>query len=180
MTPESLPAAPLVPPVFGPQDTNRLPSFVSQPGEGRSLEIRAGAVIVREDGSRTLGSLGIFEQKMSGEHTGPVPHYHAKMVEIFVVLSGCLIVTVDDVTTRVQAGGVAMVFPGSVHWFQADPDEGAHFLIMFSPAAERVDFFEGLAAARQTGGAFDPQTLMTFMTTHDQFVVDASDIKARY
>jgi quercetin dioxygenase-like cupin family protein len=180
MTPESLPGAPLVPPVSGPQDTSRLPSFVSQSGEGQSLEIRAGAVIVREDGSRTLGSVGIFEQKMSGEHTGPVPHYHAKMVEIFVVLSGCLIVTVDDVTTRVQAGGVAMVFPGSVHWFQADPDEGAHFLIMFSPAAERVDFFEGLAAARQTGGAFDPQTLMTFMTTHDQFVVDASDIKARY
>lgn len=161
----------LLPPRQDPQAEGS-PSFVSQPGEGRRLQIRAGEVIVREDGSRTQGSLGVFEQKSRPGDRGPVPHFHKEMTEIFIILQGGLRFFTQDEPFQAGAGSFVFISPGTVHSFEADPVEGAHFLIMFSPAQNRIAFFEGLSAAYQSQGGFDPAELTRFMQQHDQFPVD--------
>lgn len=168
------------PGVIGPGDPTRRQSFISQPGEGRVIGIRAGDVIVREDGARSSGAVGVFEQKMEPGLKGPVPHFHAKTTETFLLLSGAIHITIDGMTTRVPSGGLCMVYPGSVHSFVADETEGAHFLIMFSPPANRIAFFEGLETARKSGGTFDPEELKSFMAEHDQFVVEDEQMRERY
>jgi len=168
------------PQVSGLDDTTRLRSIISHPGEGRLIRIRPGDVIVREDGGRSSGKMGIFEQRMEPGLKGPVPHYHKKTTEIFLLLSGALHITIDGETSRVPSGGFCIVYPGSVHSFDADKVEGAHFLIMFSPPANRITFFEGLEIARKSQGSFDPDELKTFMEEHDQFVVDDSRVHEIY
>jgi len=168
------------PGVINPDDITRLKSFISQPAEGRVIRIRAGDVIVREDGDRSSGRIGIFEQRMEPGLKGPVPHYHKRTTEIFLLISGALHITIDGETSRVPSGGFCIVYPGSVHSFDADKVEGAHFLIMFSPPANRITFFEGLEIARKSEGSFDPDELKTFMEEHDQFVVDDTRIRERY
>lgn len=167
----------LMSPVSGPDDPSRVPSFVTMPGEGRQLEIKAGRLVVREDGNRTAGALGIFEQTMGAGDRGPVPHYHTKMLEMFVVLEGAMRVRVDEKVIEVPAGGIACVNPGAVHAFDADPETGARFLILFSPAANRIAYFEGLQEILKSG---NHDQLLQLMAEHDQYVVDDSEIKKRY
>lgn len=163
----------------GPDEPDASPSFVSRPGEGRRLRIRAGEVIVREDGSRTQGSLGVFEQKSGPGDRGPVPHFHKEMTEIFIVLAGSIRFFTGGDPIDAPAGSFMVISPGTVHSFQADPEEGAHFLIMFSPAQNRIAFFEGLSAAYMSRGAFDPAELSRFMQAHDQFPVEG-DLREHY
>lgn len=60
-------------------------------------------------------------------------HYHVGCEHAFYVLEGAALMHVGDETHRVQAGTVAAVREGEVHWFENDTDADFSFVELWAP-----------------------------------------------
>src|SRR5438105_738209 len=103
-------------------------------GEGRALSLGDVRMVVKEDGTRTRGALGLaeFEVPPHGQGTPP-PHVHHAHEESFYVLEGELEFQAGDEIVRVGQGGFVMVPIGVAHTFRNPTDKPARFLNTFTP-----------------------------------------------
>ncbi len=60
-------------------------------------------------------------------------HYHTDCHHLFYILEGSGLLRVDQGSHRLQAGMVAVVGPGEVHWFENDTDQNFTFVEFWAP-----------------------------------------------
>jgi mannose-6-phosphate isomerase-like protein (cupin superfamily) len=103
------------------------------PGEGREIRIGQLRLMVKEDGSRTRGTLAIGEFAAEGAFQSPPPHLHREHEEGFYVLEGELEFTVGDRKLHAPAGTFVMVPIGVPHTFANPHEAPVRFLVTFTP-----------------------------------------------
>jgi quercetin dioxygenase-like cupin family protein len=63
-------------------------------------------------------------------------HYHVGCDHAFYVLEGSGVMHVDGETHRLEAGDIALVRTGEVHWFENDTDSDFSFVEYWAPPPE--------------------------------------------
>jgi mannose-6-phosphate isomerase-like protein (cupin superfamily) len=121
----------------------------------------------------TGGLFGLYRWNMSGEPSGPGPHFHRTLAESFYVLSGS--VRIFDGTTWIDAkpGDFVHVPPGGIHGFRNESGAPASMLIHVAPGAPREPYFEGLARWAVEGRP-DKDQVEAFYEEHDNTWVEGA------
>jgi mannose-6-phosphate isomerase-like protein (cupin superfamily) len=117
---------------------------VVRPGEGHVVELGPIRMTVKEDGSRTRGTLAVIEFEAPGVFPSPVPHVHRNHEEGFYILEGELEFTVGTEKIVAPAGTFVMVPIGVPHTFGNARSEPVRFVATMSPDFY-VRYFEEIA-----------------------------------
>jgi mannose-6-phosphate isomerase-like protein (cupin superfamily) len=125
-------------------------------------------------GKLTHGLFGIYRWEMSGEPSGPGPHFHRTMTESFYVLSGTIRIFDGRDWIDTQPGDFVHVPEGGVHGFRNESGAPASMLIHFSPGAPREEYFAGNARYAREGRPSDEE-MAAFWLRHDNHFVPDSD-----
>jgi quercetin dioxygenase-like cupin family protein len=120
-------------------------------------------------GPQSGGKLGIYKWGFGEAESGPSPHFHRSIAELFYVLEGEVSLYDGRGWKRAGAGDFLYVPEGGLHGFRG----GGHasMLLMFTPGAPREDYFETLAALGR-GGTMTEAERVEFMLRHDTYWVD--------
>ena len=146
-------------------------AIVLKAGEGRALSLGGVRMVVKEDGSRTRGTLGLAEFEVPPHgHNTPPPHVHHAHAEGFYILEGELEFQVGTDTLRAGQGAFVMVPIGIAHTFRNPTDQPARFLNTFTPP-HYLGYFEELGQLYQTATAPSRQQLAEVMARYDTVVV---------
>ena len=95
---------------------------------------------------KTDGDYGLYRVELPAAGGGPGPHFHRTMSEAFFVLSGTMGLYDGHDWVDGHQGDFLYIPPGGIHGFRNVSDKPASFLILFSPAAPREAYFEGMSA----------------------------------
>jgi quercetin dioxygenase-like cupin family protein len=134
------------------------------PGGGRVVQLGPLRMTVKEDGSRTRGTLAMVEFAAQGAFVSPPPHIHREHEEGFYVLEGELEFTVDGQKLRAPAGSFVMVPTGVAHTFANPYDAPVRFLTTFTPDFY-LRYFEEVAPLF-AGGRPDPAAVGQIMARY--------------
>ena len=134
------------------------------PGEGQTIEIGQVRLTVKEDGSRTRGTLAVVEFAAEAAFHSPPLHLHYEHEEGFYVLEGELEFTVGDQKLRAPAGTFVMVPIGVPHSFANLYDAPVRFLGTFTPDFY-LRYFEEVAPLFASGPP-DPAALSQVMARY--------------
>lgn len=131
--------------------------FVTEAGDGQSLNIPGGALTFMARGEQTGGATTGWESTVAPGH-GPPLHTHAREDEMLYVLQGRLRVRLDEKLHEASAGSFVFIPRGVPHAWQNTGEAPARFLVLFTPAAAGMErFFERsatLGEAPQVAEAF--------------------------
>lgn len=146
-------------------------AIVLKTGEGRALSIGGVNMVVKEDGTRTRGTLGVaeFEVPPHALRTPP-PHVHHSHEEAFYILAGELEFQVGTEKVRVSRGSFVIVPIGIAHTFSNPTDEPARFLNTFTPP-HYLSYFDELGQLFQATASPSRQQLAEVMGHYDTEVV---------
>jgi quercetin dioxygenase-like cupin family protein len=121
------------------------------PGEGERIDAGAGSsIVLKATGEATAGSFFISETTIAPGFSGPPPHRHRQLHDMFYVLDGVLTMRLGDETHEAPAGSFVCVPPGIVHTFSNHTDSPVRFLNMNTPSGFE-HYMRELGAAAQTG-----------------------------
>src|SRR3954454_2014058 len=98
--------------------------------DGRGLEILLSS-------AATGGTLSVVDCHLPAGTPGPPLHLHPGSDETFILLSGTLLLHLDDRLVELHTGAVAHVTRGSRHTFATTPDEPPPFLTCTRQGASR-------------------------------------------
>jgi len=158
------------------------PSYLGETGEPTATVRRAGtpAELVYPNGTRvsylatgatTRGLFGLYRWEMSGDRSGPGPHFHRTMEESFYVLYGSINIYDGRQWVSAAPGDFVHVPFGGIHGFRNESGEPASMLINFAPGAPRESYFEEMAKFARDGRPSDEE-MAAFYRLHDQFMVE--------
>jgi mannose-6-phosphate isomerase-like protein (cupin superfamily) len=124
-------------------------AIVHRPGEGERIGGQTG-VTIKATGEDTrdffyLGE-GVFEPGFSG----PPPHVHERLHDMFYVLEGTLTMRLGDDIVELEAGSFVCVPPGVVHTF-SNPGASPVRLLNFNTPAGWENYMRDLDAALAEG-----------------------------
>lgn len=122
---------------------------VVRPGEGRTLPRpdTGGAVTIKLSRAATGGAVSMWESRRSeGDTRGPGPHCHPAFDEVFYVLEGGYVFSVDGQRFSAEAGTVLFVPRGAFHTFASNGTTPGRLLSVAVPGGIE-DFFEEMAFA---------------------------------
>jgi quercetin dioxygenase-like cupin family protein len=146
-------------------------SIVLMPGGGETLTGMGVTMTLRTTGAQSAGQWLVIEYTAPPQFSGPPPHWHKIMTEIFYVLEGTLTLSAGDETIQAGPGGYAFVPPGTVHGFSNQTDAPARYLLIASPAGLE-NYFAELKAMLEEEPAWPPQDmskLVALMARYDTF-----------
>lgn len=124
-------------------------------------------------GQWSRGLFGLYRWEMSGEPSGPGPHFHRSLTESFYVLAGTVRIYDGRRWIEASEGDFVHVPEGGVHGFRNESGAPASMLIHFAPGAPREAYFEGTARLSR-GAHMSDDELAEFYLVHDTFWVDAA------
>ena len=150
---------------------------VRQAGGPPDLAYASGGTVDYLATSASTGGLcGLYRWSMSGELSGPGPHFHRTLAESFYVLVGRVRIYDGAAWRDAEPGDFVHVPPGGIHGFRNESGEHASMLIHFAPGAPREGYFEGLARFAVEGWPSD-EDLARFYAEHDNtWVRDRQDV----
>ena len=134
------------------------------------LYANGGRVSYLATGATTHGLFGLYRWEMTGERSGPAPHFHRTMEESFYVLSGAISIYNGRRWVTTRPGDFVHVPFGGIHGFRNESGEPASMLIHFAPGAPREAYFEALAWIGRDGRPSDEE-MTELYRQHDQFMV---------
>src|SRR5262249_14723779 len=134
-------------------------------GEGETITIGPGKIVVKADAGETGGRFSFMEYTAPPGFPGPPLHRHREMVDMFFVVDGELTMRIGDETLQLPLGGVALVAPGTPHTFSNPGSEPVRYLNVNSPGGFEQYFRE--AAAALGDGPFDPAKLAPLLAKYD-------------
>jgi mannose-6-phosphate isomerase-like protein (cupin superfamily) len=145
-------------------------ALVLNVGEGRAIPpIGPVRMLVKEDGTRTRGTLGIAESEVPPNVPTPPLHIHHAHEEGFYVLEGELEFKVGAETIRAAKGTLVMVPIGVPHTFSNPGKETVRFLTTFTPP-QYLTYFEEVGNLFRAGTP-DAAQLRELMARYDTEVV---------
>lgn len=118
----------------------------------------------------TEGLFGLYRWTMTGESSGPGPHFHRTIAESFYVLVGTIKIYDGREWRDCRPGDFVHVPPGGLHGFRNDSAAVASMLIHFAPGAPREGYFEGNARFAAEGKP-PADVLEAFYAEHDNWWV---------
>lgn len=121
-------------------------------------------------GESTGGLFGLYRWTMTGEASGPGPHFHKTLDESFYVLSGTMRIYDGREWRDCRPGDFVHVPPGGIHGFRNESGAPASMLIHFAPGAPREAYFEGTARFAAEGKP-PADVLAEFYVAHDNLWV---------
>ncbi len=110
----------------------------------------ASSVTIKATAEDTAGSFYLGEVVIEAGFTGPPPHVHERLHDMFYVLEGTLTMQVGDETLDLDAGAFACLPPGTVHTFSNRSGQTVRFLNFNTPGGWE-SYMRDLAAALSSG-----------------------------
>lgn len=95
--------------------------------------------VIKAHAQQTGNTFSIIEQTMP-YNSGPPPHYHKDMDEMFYILKGELMLWLDGEIIKLTEGSFARIPKGTTHYFKITSKEPCKALNMYSPGG----FEEGI------------------------------------
>jgi quercetin dioxygenase-like cupin family protein len=133
-------------------------------------QIQVGEVAVRflVEGSRSGGSVSVFEFDVPAGARVPVAHSHDGYEETIYGLEGTLTWTIEGTPVEVGPGEVVCIPRGAVHRFDNAHDADATGLAIVTPGVLGADYFREAAAVLDAaaGGPPDLQAIGAVMRRH--------------
>ena len=117
----------------------------------------------------TGGEFGLYHYAMTGQPSGPDPHFHRTISESFYVLSGTVRLFDGKTWVDAVAGDFLYVPVGGIHAFRNESGERAEMLLLFTPGAPREVYFEALAEHAASGVELTDAERIEFLRRHDQY-----------
>jgi mannose-6-phosphate isomerase-like protein (cupin superfamily) len=138
--------------------------------EGNIVSLGPIRMIVKEDGTRTRGTLGIAEFMIPPNAPPPPPHVHHAHEEGFYVLEGELEFMVGTERVRAGKGAYVTVPIGIAHTFSNPGSQPARFLNTFTPP-HYLNYFYELSQLMSTSGLPTPVQMRDLMARYNTEVV---------
>jgi mannose-6-phosphate isomerase-like protein (cupin superfamily) len=107
-------------------------AVVRLPGEGEHVG-GASSVTIKLDAEGSGGTLYLGESVLQPGFTGPPPHVHERMHDMFYVLDGVLTIRLGEEDVELPPGSFACVPPGVVHTFANRGTEPVRCLNLTTP-----------------------------------------------
>ncbi len=98
--------------------------------------------IVKAAGNQTNGAFTLIEQTMPFS-SGPPPHLHTNMEEMFYILEGEMTICISDKIYVFKPGTFGFIPRNTVHYFKVTSKENCKVLNFYTPSG----FEEGLEGA---------------------------------
>jgi mannose-6-phosphate isomerase-like protein (cupin superfamily) len=147
------------------------------PGGGRIFNVLGVLLTIKTGGADSGGQWFVIEYTAPPNLSGPPPHLHKVMTELFYVIEGALTLRVGEQTLEVGAGGYAYVPPGTVHGFSNQTSAPTRFLGIASPAILEQYFVE-MRELVKNEPQWPPQDMgkiLALMTQYDTFPVSSPE-----
>lgn len=100
----------------------------------------------------TGGTAALVEARVDPAMSGPPLHTHSASEETYFVVSGSLILQVDEEVVELGAGGLAHITRGTEHTWSTPAAHGAHFLTLHLPGGYENYHPTALQAEKDKGG----------------------------
>ena len=123
------------------------------------------------DSSQTGGALSVTRSTFPDGGDGAPSHYHTGATESLFVISGRLQVLTGEEVSELDAGDFVAIPPGLPHAFAAAPGHDADILAVFTPAADRFDYYRLLE--RVAAGEADPKEIPASADRYDNHYVES-------
>ncbi|WHM40566.1 cupin domain-containing protein [Streptomyces sp. BPTC-684] len=133
---------------------------------GQRPEGRRGFEIVLS--SKMTGQAASWVETRQGPAwSGPPLHTHAESTETYYVVSGTLLVQVDDEVVELRPRALAHITSGTRHTWATPPGEGAHFLTLHMPGGYEDYHPTALQAEKDNGGPLTQEDLFKIAARFD-------------
>jgi mannose-6-phosphate isomerase-like protein (cupin superfamily) len=133
---------------------------------GDRPEGRRGFEIVLSS-KMTDGAASLVETHQGPAWSGPPLHTHAESTETYFVVSGTLLVQVDDEVVTLGPSAMAYITSGTRHTWATPPGEGAHFLTLHMPGGYEDYHPTALQAEKDHGGPLTQEDLFKIAARFD-------------
>ena len=127
-------------------------AFVLGPGDGRSIDLGAFAMVVKATAADTGGAFSLLEAAEPAGF-GPPMHIHRDAAEAFYVLAGEYLIFLEEREIACPAGSFIYIPAGVRHGFRVG-NVPSRKLNLYTPAA-MVGYFDELSAAITSGDPDD-------------------------
>jgi quercetin dioxygenase-like cupin family protein len=128
------------------------------------------------DASGTGGALSVTRSTFPKGADGAPSHFHTETTESLFVIDGRLQVLLGDDVVILEAGDFVAIPAGLPHAFGAAAGSEADILAVFTPAADRFDYYRLLE--RVAAGDADPSEIPASGERYDNRYVDSPAWKA--
>lgn len=136
---------------------------IIRPGEGEDL---GNGIVLKATRETTAGQLFISESTIAPGFSGPPPHFHETLHDMFYVLDGTLTLFYDGEEIEAGPGTFALVAPGTVHTFSNRSPGPVRMLNLVIPGGFE-DYMRELAQAMASGSAMSPEAIGRIATKYD-------------
>ncbi len=123
------------------------------------------------DSDSTADGFTSYRSTFAEGAVGAPAHFHTKATELFFVISGSLLVLLDEEVTVLEAGDFLAVPPHTPHAFAAAPGCEADVLFVFTPGMGRFDYLRLLG--RVMRGQADAKEIAESSERYDNHYVDS-------
>ena len=134
-------------------------SLAFQPREGKRISLLGNDLIHKVVSEDSAGAIWVAEYFMGPGFTGPPPHNHNKMIEIYYVLEGEMTVQLDEQMVNAPSGSCIYVSPETVHTFSNPGTQPAKYLLITCPGGFEK-YFEELPDVVAKHGYSPPPEVM--------------------
>lgn len=145
------------------------------PGSGQVFNALGVSLMLKTTSADSGGQWMVMEYTAPPHFSGPPPHYHKVMTEIFYVVEGQITFNVGEQTLTVGPGGYAFVPPRIMHSFSNQTDAPAKFFGIASPALLEPYLYEMLELVKgePQWPPADMSKVVALMTKYDTFAPEA-------
>ena len=140
--------------------------WIYGPGEGETLAIGPSSLVIKATSDATSGGFFLSETTLAAGMSGPPPHVHETLHDMFYVLEGTLTIRLDDEEHAAPAGTFACAPPGTVHAFRNDSAAPVRFLNFNIPGGWE-QYMRDLAAASAGGTPPTPEQIAQIASRYD-------------
>lgn len=152
-------------------------ALVVRSGEGTTFEMPGERFTGKLAGVHTDDRFALGEGVMSPRH-GTSLHRHMKSGEMFYVISGSILLEIEDDEYELHAGDIAYAPPGAAHRMTNVSDEPARVMALFSPAGPEKGLRAMGELMARTAGRPSPEELATAREMGDQIFVAPARMRA--
>lgn len=140
---------------------------IRAPGEGTTVRALGAEIVIKATAAETGGAFGLIEYTAPPGYTGPPPHAHRAMVELFYVLAGELTMQVGDRLVVANPGTSVLVPPGTTHAFSNPGTVPVTFVGLCTPGGFESYFLEFPALVERHGYPPPPAVMAELIGRYD-------------
>jgi len=120
--------------------------------------------VIKAHAAQTNGAFSLIEQEMPF-NSGPPPHCHKEMDEIFYILEGEMILWAGGEIHKLTAGTLAMIPRETPHYFKISSTKPCRALNMYTPGGFETGIVRN---AQKAGGLYLPPDGLPYLGSTDK------------